>query len=74
MVNEDARGARFLFTRDGTHAARILNNVFAGPGKLLVGPGELQNNARVRMSEFAAPEKFDYRLKSSAASMGAPLQ
>ncbi|HZM36661.1 MAG TPA: VanZ family protein [Burkholderiales bacterium] len=74
VVNEDPRGARFLFIKDGAHPARILNNVFAGTGTLLVGPGEPKNNARVRLSELAAPEKFDYRLKGSAASMGAPLQ
>jgi VanZ family protein len=53
VVNEDPRDARFLVIRDGTQAAHILNNVFAGPGEILVGPGELRGNARRDVGELA---------------------
>jgi VanZ family protein len=74
VVNEDPRGARFVFIKDRIQAAPIFNNVFAGPGDLLVGPGELSSNARVGMADFVAPEKSDYRLKRAGAALGAPTQ
>ena len=70
VVNDDPRGGRFIFVKPGTPRARIVNNIFAGSGEILVGPGELQNNARTAMSDFVAPEKFDYRLKHGAAAIG----
>jgi hypothetical protein len=51
VVNDDPRGGPFIFIREGADVARIVHNVFSGPGELLVGPGELRNNARVRRSE-----------------------
>ena len=43
---------------------RIENNVFSGPGEVLSGPGELQNNLLAEKSDFADPAKFDYRLRN----------
>ena len=70
VVNEGRRSARFIFVKAGTATARIVNNVFAGPGELLVGRGELANNARAALSDFVAPQRFDYRLKSTSLAAG----
>ena len=70
VVNDDPRGGRFLFVKPGTPRARIVNNIFAGRGEIVVGPGELENNTRMAMSDFVGAENFDYRLKHGAAAIG----
>ena len=70
VVNDDRRGGRFLAVKPGTPRARIVNNIFAGPGELVVGPAELENNTRMAMSDFVGAEDFDYRLKHGAAAIG----
>jgi hypothetical protein len=74
VVNDDPRGGRFIFVKTGTQRARIINNVFAGSGEILVGPGELHNNARTALSDFVAPEEFDYRLKLGAPAIGGAVE
>jgi len=68
LVNDRRNGAQFLGIRAGT--ARIVNNLFAGRGDVLSGPGELHNNAIVSKSDLVAPEDFDYRLKSGSTAIG----
>jgi hypothetical protein len=70
VVNDLPAGGRFVFVRDGTDAARILNNVFSGRGEVLSGLGELRNNVAVARTDFVRPADFDYRLKASAAAIG----
>jgi hypothetical protein len=67
VVNDLPEGGRFIFVREGTQVARLVNNVFAGPGKVLSGPGEPINNATVARSVFVNAAAFDYRLRDSAA-------
>ena len=71
VVNDDPRGARFLFIRHGAHVVRVINNIFAGRGELSVPPGgELRNNRRAARSELMDPERFDYRLKAGTPAIG----
>ena len=70
VVNDRPAGGRFVFVREGTQAARIVNNVFSGRGEVLGGPGELRNNEVVTKAAFVNPAGFDYRLKKGAAAIG----
>jgi Right handed beta helix region len=70
VVNDRPAGGRFLFVKDGADAVRILNNVFAGRGDVLSGPGELRNNVTMSKGDFVDAANFDYRLKARAAAIG----
>jgi hypothetical protein len=70
VVNDRLAGGRFIFIRDGTSVARIVNNVFSGRGEVLSGPGELRNNVAVARTAFINPAGFDYQLKDGAAAVG----
>jgi hypothetical protein len=69
LVNDRPAGGRFLFVRSGADIARIVNNLFSGPGDLLSGPGELVSNLRVAPSGFINAADFDYRLKPGSAAI-----
>lgn len=68
VVNDDPKGGRFIFIKAGADAVRIVNNLFAGPGEVLVGDGDLRNNARAAKSDFVDAESFDYRLRRGAVA------
>jgi hypothetical protein len=70
VVNDRPAGGRFLFVGTGADAARIVNNVFSGPGDVLSGPGQLDNNVVAAKSDFVDPADFDYRLKAGASAIG----
>jgi hypothetical protein len=70
VVNDRPEGGRFIFVREGTQAARLVNNVFAGRGSVLSGPGEPINNAMVARSVFVDAAAFDYRLRDRVALIG----
>jgi hypothetical protein len=70
VVNDDPKGGRFIFVKDGGDAVRVVNNLFSGPGELLTGNGEVRNNRRAPPSEFVDMENFDYRLRRRAAAVG----
>jgi hypothetical protein len=70
VVNDRPAGSRFLFIREGVDKAWIVNNVFAGRGEVLTGPGEMRNNVGVAKSEFVGAAQFDYRLKAGSSAIG----
>ena len=70
VVNDRPAGGRFVFVRDGTVTARIVNNVFSGRGDVLGGPGELRGNVTVARTVFVNPAAFDYRLRAGAPAIG----
>jgi len=74
VVDDLPAGGRFIFVGDGAAPVRIMNNVFSGPGPVLTGPGELQNNLVIAKSEFVDAGGFDYRLKDVAAANGRGAQ
>lgn len=59
--------------KTGADAARIVNNLFSGPGEWLAGRGEMRNNARVAKSDFVDTGSFDYRLRQGASAIGRGL-
>jgi hypothetical protein len=73
VVNDLPRGGRFIFVRDGTQVARLVNNLFAGGGSVLSGPGESINNATVARSVFVNAAAFDYRLRAGSAAIGSGI-
>ena len=70
VVNDDPQGGRFFFIRPGADAVRVVNNLFAGPGELAVGKGELRNNRRIEKGELADAANFDYRPRAASAAIG----
>jgi hypothetical protein len=70
VVNDRLDGGRFIFVREGTQVARLVNNLFAGRGGVLSGPGEAIDNATVARSVFVDAAAFDYRLRAGAAVIG----
>jgi len=70
VVNDLPAGGRFIFVRDGTRVARLVNNVFAGRGSVLSGRGEAINNATVARTVFVDAGAFDYRVRDSVAVIG----
>lgn len=74
VINDGPRDSRFIRMKAGTGPNLIVNNVFAGPGKLLEGPGELRNNLIVSKSDFVAAEDYDYRLKPTSNAVDAGIE
>ena len=73
VVDDLPTNGRFIFIRSAEQA-RIVNNVFSGPGELLVGAGELRNNLVVPRSEFVDAAALDYRLKPDSAAIGRGIE
>lgn len=73
VVNDRPAGGRFLSVKAGAGEVRILNNVFAGRGEVLVGPGEAKGNVVAARRDFVDLADFDYRLKAGAAAIGAGI-
>ena len=63
VINDGPPSGQFIRIKQGSDPAKIINNIFAGPGKLPDGPDELKNNLSADKSIFAAPERYDYHLK-----------
>jgi len=69
VVNDRPEGGRFVFVKPGS-IAKIVNNVFSGPGEVLNGPAEQRGNVSVRRSDLVDADNFDYRLRPRAAAIG----
>jgi len=70
LVNDDPKGGRFVVIQRGADAVRLINNLFAGPGELLVGKAEARGNLRTAKTDFVNPDKLDYRPKPRAGGIG----
>jgi len=66
FVNEH-RGGTFVRNAAKEVVARIINNVFAGAGKVSVGRAELRENWRGQDPGFVSAASGDYHLRRSAA-------
>lgn len=63
VIDDLPVGGRFIVVAAGAGAVRVADNVFCGPGEILSGAGELQNNRLAAKSDFVDAASFDYRLK-----------
>jgi hypothetical protein len=70
LVNDDPKGGRFVVIRPGADAARVINNLFSGPGEMLVGKAEARGNLRLAKTDFVNPDKLDYRPRPRAGGIG----
>ena len=70
VVNDDPGGGRFIFIKTGADVAQVINNLFAGPGDLVVGRADMRNNARASKRDFLDEHNFDYRLRAGASAIG----
>ncbi len=68
IVNDATNGV-FLFAAPGTREVKLINNVFAGPGKLPIGK-TMSGNVQVDKAELKDAANYDYHLKSNAAAIG----
>jgi hypothetical protein len=59
-----------MVVQPGADAVRVINNLFAGPGELLVGKAESRSNLRAAKTDLMDPDKLDYRPRARAAGIG----
>ena len=73
MVNNtivnDATNGVFLFTAPGTGEVKLINNVYAGPGKLPTGK-TMSANVHIDKAELKDAANYDYHLKPNATAIG----
>ncbi len=78
MVNKRSAGATFVGIQNGTTIAKIINNIFTGPGEVYTGTADTVTNihfADVAQAYFADEENYDYRIffRSPAFDAGTAL-
>ncbi|OGU14171.1 MAG: hypothetical protein A2X61_07115 [Ignavibacteria bacterium GWB2_35_12] len=78
MVNKRTAGATFVYIQKGTKEARIINNIFTGPGEVLLGSADTVTNIHfedVEQAYFADEANYDYRIffRSPAFDAGTAL-
>jgi len=61
FVNTHQSGI-FIRNRNTTNPVTIVNNIFAGPGKVVSGPATMRSNWNGADPEFIAPNNYDFRL------------
>ncbi len=61
FVNAHLSGI-FIRNRNTTNPAMVVNNIFAGPGKVISGPATMRSNWNGVNPEFIAPNNYDFRL------------
>jgi len=73
FVNDGSPQARFLFVRQAAGTVLITNNIFAGPGTVLAGPGTLSHNLVSNAPGFADAAQFDYHLTAGSPAIDAAV-
>jgi hypothetical protein len=71
IINDLDKGT-FLYVNPATQKVKVMNNIFAGPGKLPEGEG-ITSNLHSDKSDLADPMKYDYHLKLNSAAIGAAV-
>jgi Right handed beta helix region len=71
VVNDLDKGS-FLYINPATQKIKVMNNIFAGPGKLPEGEG-ISSNLHSDKSDLADPMQYDYHLKFNSAAIGAAV-
>ncbi|TAL67091.1 MAG: T9SS type A sorting domain-containing protein [Bacteroidetes bacterium] len=65
IVNKRSAGATFVHVEQGTTEAKIINNIFTGPGEVLLGTADTVTNihfADVTQAGFRNETNYDYQL------------
>ncbi len=70
FVNDRSSGT-FVQSGEAMDAARIVNNLFVGPGRVLRGQGELRSNLQTDAPGFLDRARFDYRLAAGSPALEA---
>ena len=73
FVNEANASSKFIHVKKGSGVVKLINNIFAGPGKILAGEGELKNNLTTDLFEFISAKTYDYRLKPMSRAINAGI-
>jgi hypothetical protein len=73
VVNEGPPDGIFVFVQNGAGPVEIVNNIFAGPGIVLKGPGTLSHNLQSQQPGLRNPAAFDYHLKPGSAAIDAGM-
>jgi hypothetical protein len=72
IVNDRPNG-KFVFVQPGTMTAKLINNIFSGPGAILTGPGENLNNLISQRPGFVNAADFDYHLIPASPAIDAGI-
>jgi hypothetical protein len=70
MVN-DHPGGQFIFVAPGTKEAKVVNNIFAGPGTMLAGPGDATHNLQSNDPRLINRARYDYHLQADSPAINA---
>lgn len=68
MVNDHNTG-QFVSIATGTAKAKLINNLFVGPGTVLSGAGEQITNLTTSSPRFVNKDLFDYRLTNASPAI-----
>lgn len=71
VVNEGPPEAKFIKVRAGATIVQVTNNIFAGPGIVLTGPGILSHNLESRTPGLVDAAHYDYHLTASSPAIDA---
>lgn len=71
IVNDRPQGGVYISAKPGNARVRAVNNLFVGKGSLdLKAAHELAGNETAEWSEFALPQRLDFRLKAQSRLVG----
>lgn len=70
VVNDRNEGI-FVSVNPGVSIAKLINNLFVGPGTLLNGAGEQITNLTTSSPRFVNKDLFDYRLTNASPAINA---
>jgi hypothetical protein len=73
VVNDGPPDGTFVFVQNGAGPVEIVNNIFAGPGTVLKGPGTLSHNLQSPNPGLVDAAAFDYHLKAGSAAIDAGI-
>jgi hypothetical protein len=71
LVDQLPAAGRFVYARSGATRIEMVNNLLVGAGTLETGGiGQFTNNPRVALTDVAAADKHDYRVRSRSPVAG----
>src|SRR5262249_1910298 len=73
VVNDGPPDGIFVFVQHGAAPVTIINNIFAGPGTVLKGAGDLSNTCQSPERGLLNRAAFDYRLAPGSKAIDAGI-